>query len=145
LEVGDLFVAELSRIGKVRRPKVQNAGFRVHKSPDIPSVLIETAFISNRHDENNLKSVQYQQRLAQSMHNAIRGYFYQNPPYGTKVARLSATEQANRRHVIRNGDTLSGIAQAYKVSVSRIRAANRLSSTSIKVGQVLTIPLAVDI
>jgi N-acetylmuramoyl-L-alanine amidase len=144
LEVGDLFVAELSRIGKVRRPTVQKAGFLVLKSPDIPSVLIETAFISNRHDESNLKSVQYQQRLAQSMHNAIRGYFYQNPPYGTQVARLSAAEQASHRHVIRSGETLSGIAKAYKVSISRIRAANRLRSTSIKIGQVLTIPPAVD-
>ena len=145
LEVGDMFVAEISRIGKVRRPTVQQAGFRVLKSPDIPSILIETAFISNKQDESNLKSVQYQQRLAQSMHNAIRGYFYQNPPYGTRMAQLSTAAKASRQHVIRNGDTLSDIAQRYKVSVSRIRSANRLNTSQIKVGQVLTIPSAMDI
>ncbi len=145
MEVGDLFIAEMSRIGKVRKPGVQKAGFRVLKSPDIPSILVETAFISNAQDESNLKSVQYQQRLAQSMQNAIRSYFYANPPYGTRIVQLSREQSATRQHVIRRGDTLSGIAQRYKVSVSRIRSANKLRNTSIKVGQVLTIPSAVDI
>ncbi|MGI9291661.1 MAG: N-acetylmuramoyl-L-alanine amidase, partial [Gammaproteobacteria bacterium] len=141
LEVGDLFVSEIARVGKVRKPTVQKAGFRVLKSPDIPSLLIETAFISNPQDESNLKSVQYQQRLAQSMHNAIRRYFYENPPYGTRVAQLSSEAKAIREHVIRRGDTLSEIAARYNVSVSRIRAANQLDTSQIRVGQVLTIPV----
>jgi N-acetylmuramoyl-L-alanine amidase len=145
MEVGDLFVSEISRIGKVRKPSVQEAGFRVLKSPDIPSVLVETAFISNATDESNLRSVQYQQRLAQSMHTAIRSYFYANPPYGTRIAQLSREDRSVRWYVIRRGDTLTGIAQQYKVSVSRIRSVNKLHGSSIKVGQVLTIPPAVDI
>ena len=138
--IGDLFITEMARVGKVRKPRVQKAGFRVLKSPDIPSILVETAYISNPQDESNLKSAQYQQRLAQSMHNAVRAYFYANPPYGTRVAQLAKNNQIPRQHVIRRGDTLSEIAQAYNVSVSRIRAANALNGNSIRIGQVLTIP-----
>jgi N-acetylmuramoyl-L-alanine amidase len=144
MEVGDLFVGELSRVGKVRKNKVQQAGFRVLKSPDIPSLLVETAFISNAQDESNLKSVQYQQRLARAMHHGIKRYFYANPPQGTKVAQLSRTQRMAREHVIRNGDTLSGIAQRYNVSVSRIRSANSLNTNSIRVGQILRIPPTAD-
>jgi N-acetylmuramoyl-L-alanine amidase len=144
MEVGDLFVGEMSRVGKVRKSRVQQAGFRVLKSPDIPSILVETAFISNAQDESNLKSVQYQQRLARAMQHGIKAYFYANPPQGTKVAQLSRSQRLARQHVIRNGDTLSGIAQRYNVSVARIRSANSLNTNSIRIGQVLRIPAAVE-
>jgi N-acetylmuramoyl-L-alanine amidase len=144
MEVGDMFVGEMSRIGKIRKNRVQQAGFRVLKSPDIPSILVETAFISNAQDESNLKSVQYQQRLARAMHQGIKSYFYMNSPQGTKVAQLSRSQRLARQHVIRNGDTLSGIAQRYNVSVARIRSANSLNTNSIRIGQVLSIPPAVE-
>ena len=144
MEVGDLFVGEMARVGKVRKTRVQQAGFKVLKSPDIPSLLVETAFISNAQDESNLKSVQYQQRLARAMHQGVKGYFYANPPKGTKVAQLSRSQRMAREYVIRNGDTLSGIAQRYNVSVSRIRSANSLNNNSIRVGQVLRSPPSVD-
>lgn len=144
MQVGDLFIAEMSQIGRMRKPVVQKAGFRVLKAPDIPSILVETAFISNAHDESNLKSVQYQQRLAQAMHNGVRAYFYANPPYGTRVAYLSRENRLARQHVIRNGDTLSGIAQRYRVSVARIRSENQLRSNRIMIGQVLRIPPVIE-
>jgi N-acetylmuramoyl-L-alanine amidase len=140
VQVGDLFISEMSHVGKMRKPVVQKAGFRVLKAPDIPSILVETAFISNKHDESNLKSVQYQQRLAQAMHSGVRAYFYANPPYGTRIAQLSRDNRMARQHVIRRGDTLSGIAERYKISIGRIRNENQLRSNSIKVGQVLRIP-----
>ncbi len=140
IEVGDLLIDELQRVGKVRKQSVQKAGFRVLKSADIPSVLVETAFISNPKDESNLRSVQYQQRLAQAMHNGIRDYFFANPPEGTRIASLSRSQKSTREHVIRRGDTLSEIAQRYNVSVSRLRATNRINGSRIRVGQVLTIP-----
>jgi N-acetylmuramoyl-L-alanine amidase len=140
VEVGDLFISEMSRVGKMRKASVQKAGFRVLKSPDIPSLLVETAYISNPQDESNLKSVQYQRRLAQSMHNAVRAYFYTNPPRGSKIARLARNNLYARQHVIQRGDTLSEIAAAYNVSISRIRAENELSGNRIRVGQVLRIP-----
>jgi len=140
IEVGDALIGEIGRVSKVRKPKVQQAGFRVLKSPDIPSVLVETAFISNPQDESNLRSVQYQQRLAQALHNGIRNYFYANPPTGTQIAALSRDQRRAREHVIRSGDTLSEIAQRYNVSLSRLRAANRINGSRIRVGQVLRIP-----
>jgi N-acetylmuramoyl-L-alanine amidase len=142
IEVGSLLITELARISKVRKQKVQKAGFRVLKSADIPSLLVETAFISNPQDESNLKSVQYQERLAQAMHNSIRDYFYENPPQGTRIASLSKNRERVREYVIRNGDTLSGIAQRYRVSVASLRNVNRLSSSQIRVGQKLRIPPA---
>ncbi|MEE4184669.1 MAG: N-acetylmuramoyl-L-alanine amidase [Gammaproteobacteria bacterium] len=142
IEVGSLLIAELSRIGKVRKPTVQKAGFKVLKSADIPSLLVETAYISNPQDESNLKSVQYQERLAQAMHNSIRAYFYANPPQGTRVASLARDRALVREHVIRSGDTLSGIAQRYRVSIATLRSVNSLSSSRIRVGQVLRIPQA---
>ena len=144
IEVGDLFIGELARVGKVRKTAVQQAGFRVLKAPDIPSLLVETAFISNANDESNLKSVQYQQRLASAMHSGIKRYFYANPPAGTRVAQLSRAQRMAREHVIRRGDTLSQIAQRYNVSVSRIQAENRLRGNNIRVGQVLRIPPAIE-
>lgn len=142
IEVGDTLIGEIGRVTKVRKPKVQRAGFRVLKSPDIPSVLIETAFISNPQDESNLRSVQFQQRLAQALHNGIRSYFYANPPAGTRIASLSRDRQPAREHVIRSGDTLSEIAQRYNVSLSRLRSTNSISGSRIRVGQVLRIPPA---
>lgn len=140
LEVGDYLIAEIGRVGKVRKPTVQQAGFKVLKSPDIPSVLVETAFISNPQDESNLGSVQYQQRLAQALLNGVRSYFYRNPPSGTRVAALSREQRRTREHVIRRGDTLSHIAQRYNVSVSRLQAENSIDGSRIRVGQVLRIP-----
>ncbi len=144
IEVGDLLIGEMSRMGKVRKNRVQQAGFRVLKLPDVPSLLIETAFISNPQDESNLRSVQYQQRLADAVLRSVRSYFYANPLPGTLVAKLARTYQEPRQYVIRRGDTLSEIAARYKVSISRIRAANRLSGSRIRVGQVLEIPPIVE-
>jgi N-acetylmuramoyl-L-alanine amidase len=81
---------ELDRIGNVTRRGVKSAGFLVLKSPDIPSILVETAFISNPTEEKRLGSGRHQQRLAEAIHQGVRTYFYENPPPGTLIARLRA-------------------------------------------------------
>lgn len=141
IEVGDRLIAEISRVGKVRKLKVQQAGFRVLKSPGIPSVLVETAFISNPQDESNLRSVQYQQRMAQALHQGIRSYFYTNPPAGSRIAALRTVPQDSQQHVIRRGDTLSEIANRYNVSVAQLQSENRIDGSQIRIGQVLRIPV----
>jgi N-acetylmuramoyl-L-alanine amidase len=83
-------LVELDRIGVVRKPAVQQAGFLVLKSPDIPSMLIETAYISNPGEEKRLKDRRHQEKLASAIHGGIRGYFYENPPPGSRVAALVA-------------------------------------------------------
>jgi N-acetylmuramoyl-L-alanine amidase len=83
-------MGELDRIGNVTRRGVKSAGFVVLKSPDIPSILVETAFISNPTEEARLGSGKHQQRLAEAIFQGVRGYFYANPPPGTLVAQLRA-------------------------------------------------------
>ncbi|MBD3671103.1 MAG: N-acetylmuramoyl-L-alanine amidase [Gammaproteobacteria bacterium] len=139
LDVGDNILRNLKRVGRVHKHRVEQAGFVVLKSPDIPSILVETAFISNPTEERKLKTRSHQSKLASALLKGIRDYFTSNPPPGTLLAmRKSAEKQA---HVIRNGETLTSIARRYKVSMDAIRVSNRLSGDRLKAGQVLHIPI----
>jgi N-acetylmuramoyl-L-alanine amidase len=134
-EVANKVLAEMKRVGKVHKKRVQHAGFVVLKSPDIPSLLIETAYISNPAEEKKLKSARHQQKVADAIMKGVRSYFSANPPPGTLLAQISS-----RRHVIRRGDTLSHIAQRYGVSMRSLRATNKLTNDQLLVGKVLAIP-----
>jgi N-acetylmuramoyl-L-alanine amidase len=81
-------LAELDQTFGVRKSRVQQAGLVVLKSPDIPSMLVETGYISNPGEEARLKSSKGQQRLADSIFTGLRGYFEVNPPVGTRLARM---------------------------------------------------------
>jgi N-acetylmuramoyl-L-alanine amidase len=85
---------QLDRVGDVLHSEVQHAGFVVLKSPDIPSMLVETAFISNPAEEQKLSDPRHQERLAEAIRSGVRAYFYDNPPPGTRIAQLRATRQA---------------------------------------------------
>jgi N-acetylmuramoyl-L-alanine amidase len=142
LDAGDDVIKELARIGKVHRRKVQMANLLVLKSPDMPSILIETGFISNPGEEKRLKSSKHQGRVADAVLSGIRRYFYENPPPDTRIAMDVRREPVRQvSHVIARGDTLSEIAQRYNVSTAAIRRANNLSNDNIRVGQKLSIPI----
>jgi N-acetylmuramoyl-L-alanine amidase len=79
-------LAALDSVGQVRKVQVQQAGFVVLKSPDIPSMLVETAYISNPGEERRLKSPRQQAGLADAIFKGVRDYFVQNPPAGTRFA-----------------------------------------------------------
>jgi N-acetylmuramoyl-L-alanine amidase len=96
IEAADNVMNELDRIGNVTRRGVKQAGFLVLKSPDIPSMLVETAFISNRVEEARLKSPTHQQRLAEAIYQGVRSYFYTNPPPGSLIAQLRQQSQGDR-------------------------------------------------
>ena len=131
-EVASNMLSELKRLGKTHKSTVQRAGFMVLKSPDIPSILVETAFISNPQEEKNLRSKSHQAKLAKAMLSGIRDYFDNHPPPGTlRVAR---------KHTIKRGDTLSDIAAAYQVSLNSLRGFNSLKSDTLRVGDTLRIP-----
>ncbi|HHJ80061.1 MAG TPA: AMIN domain-containing protein [Candidatus Tenderia electrophaga] len=132
LEAGSKIISGLKHVARMHKRTVQQASFAVLKSPDIPSILVETAFISNPAEERNLRSSRYQQRLAEAMMSGIRGYFVANPPPGTRIAA--------REHVIKRGETLSVIALRYSISLKTLRVANRLKSDNLRIGQVLHIP-----
>ncbi len=80
LKLGDTLLKEIGRVGKLHKPKVEQAGFAVLKAPDIPSVLVEAAFISNPEEETKLNSETYQEQLADALMRGIEGYFAKNPP-----------------------------------------------------------------
>jgi N-acetylmuramoyl-L-alanine amidase len=131
-------LTKLSSVGSVHHGKVQHARFAVLKAPDVPSMLVETAFISNADEEARLRDTGYQAKLARAILAGIKDYFQRYPPPGTRLAQQG--RGAGRRHVISPGDTLSEIAEQYRVSLSSLRDANRLDDDRIRIGQVLSIP-----
>ncbi len=78
--LGNAMLREISGVGRLHKPKVEQAGFAVLKAPDIPSVLVETAFISNPDEEEKLRSTLYQEHLADALMRGIKAYFARNPP-----------------------------------------------------------------
>lgn len=184
-EVGGDVLNALGKIGPLYRNTVQGANFVVLRSPDVPSVLVETAFISNRADERRLSSSKDREQLAQAILTGVRQYFETTPPPGTWFAeqrnrRLNLATDATIRiaaagkdeaatqaaasapvvlasakkpgrggddvqdlHKVARGETLSGIAQQYGVSMSALRSINSgkiPSSGMVQTGQVLLIP-----
>ena len=125
----------LRDVGHVHKPQVQQAGFMVLKSPDVPSILVETAFISNPKEESNLRDPRFQQSLAQAMMSGVRSYFARHAP--------PASTLALREHVVNRGDTLTGIARQYQISPGDLRATNNLTNDVLKAGVVLRIPAIV--
>lgn len=80
LKLGTVLLGEIGNVGKLHKPRVEQAGFAVLKAPDIPSVLVETAFISNPDEEKRLRSSAYQEQLADALMRGITRYFAKNPP-----------------------------------------------------------------
>lgn len=140
LQAGRHVLRELDRVAHIRKHEVQQAGFKVLKAPDIPSILVETAYISNPSEERTLADPAAQRRFAAAILAGVRSYFYEIALPGTLVARLARERGPARTYVISRGDTLSAIASRFNVSVPRLRAANGLSGDRIRIGEVLTIP-----
>lgn len=100
MNVADNVLGELKHIGNVHKSRVQQAGFMVLKSPDVPSILVETAFISNPAEERQLRDARHQQHLAQAIMKGIRAYFRENPPPGT----VMASREPESNSVVAQGD-----------------------------------------
>lgn len=94
MEAASRVLRQLDQLGKTHHSNVQQAGFVVLKSPDIPSMLVETAFISNPVEEARLADPKHQSRLAEAILVGVRDYFYTNTPPGTRLAQLKAARQA---------------------------------------------------
>lgn len=124
---------EMKRLGPVHSERVEQAGFVVLKSPDIPSILIETGYITNPREEKLLRSERYQQKMADAIYDGIVNY----------ANALKLLEERDRDpvvHLVARGESLSAVALRYGVTVKAIRRANNLVGDRITVGQKLTIP-----
>ena len=144
LEVGDRVLKNMGLINDLHKKQVEQAAFVVLKSPDIPSILVETGFITNPAEAKKLKSRRHQQKMANAIFKGLKYWFYDKPPPDTLVAKWKQNGTLQTRpdnYTIRAGDTLSEIAQQFDVSTTALKKANRLASAnSIRVGQVLVIP-----
>jgi len=130
----------LKHIGKVARlhkKKPQMASLAVLTSPDIPSILVETGFISNPQEEKDLKRSEYRKKIAQSLFSGLKEHFKGSPPDGSLWAKW---RQKNRTHRVRSGESLSLLAQRYNIQISALKKANNLNTDVVRIGQVLTIP-----
>ena len=136
LEMGAKVLQSLDKITDLHHGKVEQARFVVLKSPDIPSILIETGFISNPREEKNLTSHAYQTRLSKAVYEGLQHYFTEHPPHGTRLEVLSKFLQ----HVVKRGESLSSIAAYYSVSINALKAENQLRSDILHVGQKLIVP-----
>jgi N-acetylmuramoyl-L-alanine amidase len=133
-KVASNVLSGLGGVTHLHKRHVEQAGFRVLKAPDVPSILVETAFISNPQEERKLRSGGYQQKLARAIFNGTKRYFHQYPPKGTLLALKP------RQHRVTRGETLSAIAARYRVSVKHLRKVNRLRSDTLQIGATLHIP-----
>lgn len=138
LDVGGRILEALGGVNRLQRTSVQQAGFLVLKSPDIPSVLVETAFITNPSEEKLLQDAGYQATLARAILQGIQSYFENYRP----LRYVAAPGRQVQNHVVRSGDTLSQVAQLYRVSLTELRRANGLAGDVLRVGDVLQIPVA---
>jgi N-acetylmuramoyl-L-alanine amidase len=143
LNVGQKVLSNIGRVTSLHKSRVEQAGFMVLKSPDIPSILVETGFISNAAEANKLQGASHQQALARSITAGVKQFFQQNPPQGTYIAWLrdnGKLAMGPREHTVRPGESLSMIAVRYSMSMEALRSANKLTSNELKVGQELRIP-----
>lgn len=137
LGVAENVLAEMRKMTKLHKKTPQYGNFAVLKTSDIPSILVETGFISNHKEEKNLNSPTYQNELASAISTGIKSYFIEHPLQGSYFASVGY-----KKHKVSRGESLSVLADRYKVSVELLKSVNNLTSNNVKIGQTLKIPRA---
>lgn len=137
-ELGSEVLSSLSKVTNLHKRKVQQAGFAVLKSPDIPSILVELGFISNPQGERNLSKPHYKAKLADALLEGIKGYVRAK---GQPKQQYLPSPSFVQIHKVRRGESLDQLAFQYNTTVQNIKAENKLKSDVIRVGQVLQLPI----
>jgi len=138
LGLGSHVLKEMGAVARLHKKHVEQAGFAVLKSVRVPSLLVETGFISNPTEAKNLNSRVYRAKLANAIFKGIDSYFTDVPPPGTYLA--AKKNKRSMVYTVSSGDTLSGIAQRYQVSLLDLKKYNGLSTSTIRIGQKIKIP-----
>ena len=141
LEMGKDVLSAIRPVNRLHQYHVEQAGFVVLKSPDIPSILVETGYLSNPREARLLSSTRHQRAMASAIFEGVRNYLDTHPPAGTYLAwkKQGGNEKLKSYEIVR-GDTLSGIASKYRISAELLRKVNGLRSDNLRIGQVLIIP-----
>ena len=134
--IGDLVTTELSKVTQMHKKKPVHASLAVLKSPDIPSILVEAGFITNRTEERLLNQAEFQNKIASAVYKGIYKHFNDKPPQGS----LFAQKKRAIKHTVRSGESLSVLARRYSVTSNELKSFNHLKSNSLRIGQVLSIP-----
>ena len=140
MATGNEVLSELGKITKLHKKNVEQAGFVVLKSPDVPSSLIETGFVSNPAEAQRLNSLRHQRKVAGAIFNGVNRYFSENPPPGTWLAWQLENGKVPREYRVARGDTLSEIASRNHLTLAALRKHNGLKSVRRSIGQVIRIP-----
>lgn len=141
--MGQEILDKLGKFTKLHKKQPIHASLAVLKSPDIPSLLIETGFLSNRYEEIQLNQPNYQKQIAYCIYQGIVSYYEKYTVQRIKTRVESAIRTGSARtvtHTVQKGDSLSVLAQRYNSSVSLIKARNQLKNDNIRIGQKLEIP-----
>lgn len=154
VNLGGRVLKELSKLGRLHSSRVEQAGFAVLKSPDMPSILIETGFITNPKEEKNLRSSSYQEKLANAIYTAIDGYYQQTPyfsnsSYASPAVTASnssvASSKGSQVHIVGRGDSISKISAKYNVTISALKRFNKLKRDTVYIGQKIKLPASAKV
>jgi len=136
LDIGSEILGQIKTVNRVHKKQVQQAGFAVLKAPNIPSVLLETAFISNPREEKNLRSAAHQKKVSKAITRGVNKYFARKAPPGTWLASQQC------EHEVCDGENVASIAHEHNVKEIDLRARNALYSDNLMAGQVIKIPVS---
>ncbi|WGS60743.1 N-acetylmuramoyl-L-alanine amidase [Vibrio lentus] len=133
-------LSEMGKVAKLHNSKPINTSLAVLRSPQIPSVLVETGFISNPTEEKLLFQRSHQDKLARAVTKAVVKYLKANPPEGIILSNATSSTGSVSQHKVSRGESLSVIASKYGTSTQTLMTFNNLKSSSLAIGQVLKIP-----
>jgi len=126
---------QLKHVTYLHKKKPVLASLGVLKSPDFPSLMVETGFISNVKEEKKLFDKNHRKKMVEAIYKAVNSYFRANAPEGTYFASYRP-----KTHKVVSGDSLSMLAKRYKTSVSKLKTGNAMRSNVLRIGQTLKIP-----
>lgn len=161
ISAGDRVLKEMGEVNRLHKPRVEQAAFVVLKSPDIPSLLVETGFITNAQEEQRLKDPIHQAKLTDAILNGLVGHFDKKSPPGTwlaqqKTSRVAITNAMLEKQVavekpqrpavyqIQEGETLAQISKALGIPLDSLRDENPVEELPLQAGATLRLPAGPD-
>ena len=151
-ELGNIVLRHFSQIASLSRPTPRHASLGVLRSPDIPSILVETGFLSNQEEELKLNTPAYRKRIAKAIYNGLVEYRRKNVKDEPKIAITDKNEKTSEkstalevkdsgiRHKVKSGESLGKLAEKYKVPTNDILTLSKLKRKELLVGENLKIP-----